>query len=748
MEVLKGRFAFSIYENDQNGYCIYKYKNTKGGTFCAIGYSLPSDEGTIAVLYGDWEKNVKRNSLSFKVVNYEIEMPSEEEGTIQFLRSLHAGIGPVLAKRLWNKFGESLWDKLESAPESFLEVRGFTQKKLDALKSKISEKTSIQKIFNATKAYIGSITMAKITPIAEDLGPDAASIIAANPYILCQYHGIPFDGIDKMGLASGLTANHPNRLTAAILYQLRRVSTQGHMCYPKDMLKTHVLQMLNKSCPSDKMVTDEQYEWAISNLKKDDKSGIATSSYMVYLQSRLEQEKGIATNILRLRDAQSDIDEDAVKGIDTMITSYSKEVGVEYADAQLAAIRMAVTNNISVITGGPGTGKTTVIKAVIGLHKMLHKDSSPLLLAPTGKAARRMREQTSCEASTIHSALKLTSGDEEKNDDGRYDHVDANLVIVDEVSMLDSYVAYHLFRCIKDGSTVVLVGDSDQLPSVGAGNVLFEIIRSQEVPVTKLSVIFRQANTNPIVPNAAKIREGNTDLIEDGHFFRFYEEDGAQNIAWRACSLYKKAVASRGLDNVILLNPYRDKGNVSAKFLNKNLQHFLNPAREEDKVFVSHGIEFHKGDKIMQMRNTATAKNGDIGYIRDICMCATTQDSTDMELCCQIDFGGQIFHYSKKEMKDVDLAYCSTVHKAQGSEQRIVIFIATHEHSNLLRRNLIYTAVTRASDTVVIVGERDAFNAGIINNTQQKRFTLLGDYLHLYGEKKKKAEAILINGQD
>ena len=161
MEVLKGRFAFSIYENDQNGYCIYKYKNTKGGTFCAIGYSLPSDEGTIAVLYGDWEKNVKRNSLSFKVVNYEIEMPSEEEGTIQFLRSLHAGIGPVLAKRLWNKFGESLWDKLESAPESFLEVRGFTQKKLDALKSKISEKTSIQKIFNATKAYIGSITMAK-----------------------------------------------------------------------------------------------------------------------------------------------------------------------------------------------------------------------------------------------------------------------------------------------------------------------------------------------------------------------------------------------------------------------------------------------------------------------------------------------------------------------------------------------------------------------------------------------------------
>lgn len=743
MEIIKARFVFSVFENEQNGYCVYKYKSLDGQSFCAVGYSLPSDPSMVAILHGNWEKDEKRHSVSLKVTNYEIEMPSEEEETIQFLKSLHIGIGPVLAKRIWRKFGKDLWNQLKEDPESFTKISGFTEKKLAALREKIEELTSIQAIYNAMKGYISNVTMAKITPIAESLGPDAAKVVLANPYVLCRYKGFPFEGIDRMGRASGLTAAHPDRVAAAILYQLRHVAAQGHMCCPDEILRPAVLRMLNKDCSSAELITDKQYGAIIDMLRKDQEKGIAVSAGMVYLLPRLEQEKGIATNILRLRDAESSCGTRTDNELEEMISLYSRDAGVNYAEAQLAAIRMAVSNNVSVITGGPGTGKTTVIKAVIGIHKLLHENSQPLLLAPTGKAARRMFSQTGYEASTIHSALQLTSGNEEKNDDGRLDHLDANLVIVDEVSMLDSYVAFHLFRCIQNGATVVLVGDSDQLPSVGAGNVLYEIIRSKEVPVTRLSVIFRQANTNPIIPNAAKIREGDTTLIEDGKHFRFYESGDAYHIVQKACTLYVKAVSTRGIDNVILLTPYRDKGYVSAKVFNKNLQRFLNPPKNGDMVFQSHGIEFRKGDKIMQMKNTSTAKNGDVGYITDICMCPASADSTDLVLCCKVKFNDETFTYTKKEMKDVDLAYCCTVHKSQGSEHCIVIFVVTQEHAILLRRNLIYTAVTRASDTVAIVGERDALNAGILNNTQQKRYSLLGDYLHLYGEKlRKMKEAI------
>lgn len=738
MITIKAHFSCSIYEND--GYCVYSYKKVAGKSFHAVGYGLPTAAGAVTILHGEWERD-KKGRTSFKVSSYEVEMPSAEDGTIQFLKSLHIGIGSVLAKRIWNKFGANVWKQLKEDPESLVGISGFTQKKLQALKGKIEELTTIQTIYNTAKDYISSITMAKITPIVEDLGSDAVKIISDNPYVLCRYQGIPFDGIDAMGRAHGLVSAHPDRVAAAITYQLRLVAAQGHMCYPKDTLRDRVLRMLNEGCKPDEVITAEQFDDVVNVLRKNGEKGISVSSSMIYQTSRLEQEKCIATNILRLRNAVPSCGDHSDYEINEMIADYSRTAGVQYADAQLAAIRMAVTNNISIITGGPGTGKTTVIKAVIGIHKKLHENSEPLLLAPTGKAARRMFAQTGYEASTIHSALQLTSGNEEKNDDGRIDHLDANLVIVDEVSMLDSYVAFHLFRCIKDGATVVLVGDSDQLPSVGAGNVLYEVVRSKEVPVIRLNVIFRQANTNPIIPNSAKIREGDTSLIEDGKYFRFYESKDAYHIVQKACSLYVQAVKTRGIDNVILLNPYRDKGFISAKVFNKTLQYHLNPKKDGDKVFLSHGIEFRKGDKIMQMRNTSSAKNGDVGYITDICECPVSADSTELVLCCKVKFNDMTFTYTKKEMKDVDLAYCCTVHKSQGSEHRIVIFVVSHEHENLLRRNLIYTAITRASDTVAIVGERDALNAGILNNTQQRRYSLLGDYLHLYGSKTKK-EAI------
>lgn len=742
MEVVCGRFKFSVYENEQNGYCVYQYRNVDSGkTFSAAGFNLPQTPGAIVVLHGDWENNPKYNSATLKVTFYEIQMPNAEDDTVQYLRSLHVGIGEATARRIWDKFGPKMWDVLREHPEEFKSIRGVSEQRLEKLIHTVAEQQTVHDLYVLLKNHIDGITMHKLKTIADALGPSAAEQISANPYILCQFRGMSFGSVDSLGQSMGFSHKFPDRLTAAIIYALHQLSAQGHTCYPKEGLEPLVLRLLNKGKHQGDDITAKDFEWALHFLEEDCNKRISVVGKRVFTINRLQQEKTIAHDLLRLsHQANPNETKEMAEQFNTFISSYSAQTGVQYAKAQLAAIRMALSNRLSVITGGPGTGKTTVIKAVIAAYQSLCETCEPLLLAPTGRAARRMHAQTGYEASTIHSALGLVSEDEDATGDGEgiIEYLDADLIIVDEVSMMDAYVASQFFHRIKTGTTVILVGDPDQLPSVGAGNILYEIIRSQVIPVTRLEIIFRQADTNPIIPNAAKIREGNTDLIIDGTKFRFYEANDPLQIVRKACKLYISAVRTRGIDNVVLLNPYRDKGDISAKIFNKNLQHYINPPKEGDDVFRMHDIEFRKGDKIMQMKNTKQVKNGDIGYIKDILMCPASEDSTDLVKCCKVEFDEQEYIYKKEDMKNVDLAYCCTVHKSQGSEYCVVIFVAAREHANLLRRNLIYTAITRASDTVAIVGERDALDFGIRDDTKQTRYTLLGDYLHHFAKNREK----------
>lgn len=444
---------------------------------------------------------------------------------------------------------------------------------------------------------------------------------------------------------------------------------------------------------------------------------------MVYLKAQFEQEKYIAATIKNLVSRDSAID-----NIDVFLAQYQKETGIILADKQADAVRCCLRNSMSVITGGPGTGKTTTIRALLYVHKLVYGNASePVLLAPTGRAARRMSEATGYPASTIHSAIGYT---EQTGNPQACTRLEGNLVIVDETSMMDQLIAYLLLSSLPENARLVFVGDPDQLPSVGCGNILHDIIVSGVVPLTKLDVIYRQGENSPVITNAHAINTGNTELVY-AKGFRFIERNDTASIFEKACSFYVQCVNCYGIDNVVLLNPYRSKTALSVNEFNKHLQEVVNPLKAGDFSITVHGTEFRTNDKVMQTKNTEIAKNGDIGYIRRIARKPAEDDPTEFVYTAFVEFNGDgIEHpYSEDALVNVDLAYCSTIHKSQGSQYETVIMVLSNEHSLALKRNLVYTGVTRAEKNVALIGQSSALRKAILNNTADIRYTLLPNRL-------------------
>ena len=727
---------YRLYEKD--GWKVIKCQNTQNDvTFVATGDGLPYAEdrninrNTVITMTGYWSVGSKYGT-SFKVESFEYQLKKTKDATISYLSSLRCGFGPAAAEAVWKTFGDITWDVLDNQPERLIGVkygrRYVSKKMVDKLKVALSETKKEREVTRLLRN--ANLSLRKVQTLLKAFpDEDVVDILKHDTYRVCEVKGFSFDMVDSFALEQGVAIDNPARLREALRYTMDLAASAGHMCVPTIELPAMMARVANKNVRT-KGVTEEICKGAINAacLRKD----LRLAGPMLYSASRFEQEYGISRHIKRLMKSNKPV---STEKINRALQAYQEDDDITLAEKQKEAVISCFQNPVTIITGGPGTGKTTVTKAVLYVHKELfgEDNSLPCLLAPTGRAARRMTEQTGVEASTIHSAIGLR-GDDCVGGCDCDGPLFGNIFIIDECSMMDSFVAYNLLQKIPGRTRVVFVGDPEQLPSVGAGNVLYEMIRSGMVPVTKLNVIYRQAQGNPIVENAQKMRHGDVNLHYAKKQFMFMEDrtgDPAR-IEEAVCELYEKSIRAKGASNVALLCPYRHKSALNVNRFNKLLQERINPASPTKNFAIFNSKLFREGDRVMQTKNTDFAKNGDIGVIHSISFEADKDDPNKKTDIVTIEFNddGNLVRYYAEQMENVDLAYCTTVHKSQGSEYSIVIMVVSPEHKAMLRRNLVYTGITRAKDCVIMVGRVEALTKAILNNKTDKRYTMLGDWLY------------------
>ena len=531
-------------------------------------------------------------------------------------------------------------------------------------------------------------------------------IVRNHPYRLCEMVGVGFKTADRIAVSMGFDPLSPERVDEGLIFTLTDAELKGHLCMEKHSFLKQCLKLLDTEDLTEEML-------AVRASRMLESGRLASYDRQVYRAVTARTEQSLAWAVYRMlayEKAGSHVN------IDTEISAEEKKQGIQLASEQRHAVTTALTSQLSVITGGPGTGKTLIQRFLLDIYRRKNRGAKIICCAPTGRAARRMEQATGFPATTIHKALGLLAGE-----DGDYcepEMLDADLIVVDEVSMMDIYLANHLFRSVPHGSQLVLIGDADQLPSVGPGAVLSEIIACGAVPVVRLDRIFRQSYGSRIAANAKLIRHGNLSL-EYGEDFHFYDSCDMSTSAQQIETLYLQETARYGVDNVALLTPYRQKTETGVNALNERLREKLNP-QDGKKPEVAYRKRIYRlGDKVMQIKNCEDISNGDIGYITSV-----TRDDTDSVLT--VDFGdGRIAEYDGSDLEMLDLAYASTIHKSQGSEYKSVIINLQCAHAVMLVRPLVYTAITRAKERVLIVGERRALCIAIKRTDTEQRGTML-----------------------
>lgn len=674
----------------------------------AVGYCLPIADNLRYELQGHWSKNPK-HGVQFEVENYDEVITPTKEGIIAYLSSGQIkGIGPKMAEKIYDAFGLTALDVLDKEPERLLTISGISSAKL----KKICDSYLANRGARDVVAFLTphGITPNRAVKLYKEYGDRAMDIVKNHPYQLCEIAGIGFKTADRIAMSMGFDQLSVERVDEGILYALTDAEGKGHLCMEKHAFIKACLKVLDTPQLTEDMVANRAARLVYSGK-------LVSYQGNVYRSKTAYAESNLAELLSRqLRSARSH----SYGDLDAALDAEELRMKVKFAPEQREAVKMALTQGVSVITGGPGTGKSMILRAILDIYRRHNPGKEICLCAPTGRAARRMEQATGLGASTVHKALGLLAG--EDGDYGEPQALDADIILVDEVSMMDIYLAGRLLEAVKSRAQVVLIGDSDQLPSVGPGAVLSEMIASERIPVVRLDRVFRQNDGSRIAVNAKLIRHGNLSL-EYGNDFRFVDSANLSDSASRIAELYMQEVARYGVDNVAMLSPYRQKTETGVNALNEMLRELVNPPDEGKPEVVCGKRKFRVGDKVMQVKNFEDVSNGDIGYIRNI-----FKFGDETTVC--VDFGdGRNMEYDSSELDMLDLGYASTIHKAQGAEYQSVIINLQCAHHIMLTRPLIYTAITRGKDRVIIVGERRALCISIKKTDIEKRGTCLAHRL-------------------
>ena len=694
------------YQNPENGYSVLKVK-VKGynDLVTLVGNLLEVPVGSVLLCRGEWKVD-KCYGSQFVAATWEETMPATVYGIEKYLGSgLVKGIGPRFARAIVQRFGTETIDIIETEIERLYEVPNIGRKRVAKIRESWEKQKDIKNVMLFLQGY--GVSTAYAAKIYREYGKESIDKVRENPYRLADdIWGIGFKTADGIAAKMGYEKEDPRRCRSGILYTLGQLSDEGHVYAGEEQLVKTAGQLLEagETAIRDTLAGMLQAEDLI--LDKD----------AIYLPPFYHAECGTSR---RLRDLAESTGRSLFDGLFDP-SSLTAETGIEYDEVQLAAIRQAVTSKVMVLTGGPGTGKTTTTQGIIAALKKA--GLRVLLAAPTGRAAKRMSEATGMEAKTIHRLLEYNPQDGYKRNDEN--PLEGDALIVDECSMIDILLMNNLLKAVPVGMRLVFVGDIDQLPSVGAGNVLRDIIDSQRIPVVRLVRIFRQAQKSRIVMNAHTINQGrfpDTSNGRDTDFF-FMREDDPERAAETIVRLVKERLPRayrESPDRIQVLTPMQ-RGVVGAANLNLLLQQALNPSGPS---LGRGGYTYRQGDRVMQLCNNYAKDvfNGDLGYIREV-------DTEDRMLT--VDFDGKKVEYDVTELDELTLAYATTIHKAQGSEYPIVVMPVLMTHFVMLQRNLIYTGITRAKKICVLIGAMKALAYAVRNVSVLKRNTSLRERLN------------------
>lgn len=715
---LQGQIERIIYINEENGFTIARVKVYGHRDLVTIvGNLMAPSPGEILKMKGEWTNHPKFGE-QFKIVHYKSAVPASVYGIQKYLGSgLIKGIGPVMAKRIVKKFGKETLDVIENEIEKLAEVDGIGKKRIGMIKNAWDTQKEIRQVMLFLQTH--GVSSGYATKIFKQYGQASIQVVKENPYRLAtDIFGIGFVTADQIAEKLGFDKNSEVRAEAGILYVLHQLADDGHVYYPYEPLVEKCQEIIQVdrevivkafgTIAIDQKIVIEDLNEEIEEFRENNKA--------VYLAKFHLCETSITTRLKALVNVPKSIRKiDSEKAIEWI----QKQLSITLADKQIEAIKSAVKNKVMVITGGPGTGKTTIINAILKIFSKLKVRI--MLAAPTGRAAKRMSEATGHEAKTIHRMLEysIQKGGFQKNDEYP---LNCDLLIVDEASMIDTILMHHLLKAIPPKATFILVGDVNQLPSVGAGNILKDVIASGAVPVVELNEIFRQARESLIIVNAHKINSGQFPSLKPSETklddFYFVDQENPEQVLNIILELTTKRIPKRfGFDpveDIQVLTPMH-RGVVGAGNLNTELQKALNPG--EGGVFRGNR-NYRVNDKVMQIKNNYDKEvfNGDIGRIRRI-------DLEKQEVI--ISFDGRDVDYEYTDLDEIVPAYAVSVHKSQGSEYPVVVIPILTQHYILLQRNLIYTAVTRGRKLVVMVGTKKALAIGIKNDKTQKRYTYL-----------------------
>jgi exodeoxyribonuclease V alpha subunit len=734
---IKGELLYTIFHNEQEHFSIAKIKvietneDFKEKDVVIKGYFSNLTEAMSYNFYGEFERHAKFG-LQYNVTSYQTFVPDSEDGLIAYLSSeLFQGIGKRLASRIVKKLGSNAISKILDEPESLRDIKGLKKETRDRLVQSLQENQGFEHVvLYLSKYQIGLKIAQKIFATYKE---STIENMEEDPYqFVFDIEGFGFQTADAIAKQNGLSLTHPNRIGAGCIYVLQKSVHDGHVYIPLDFCVREVRDLLRSGTE----ITDDLVAGRLDELNEEKKVIIQDGN--VYLPSLYYAEDGFATHLNRIIQNETD-EQTTVAELMKIIGDIEEQEVLSYGKEQFEAINQAIHSKIMILTGGPGTGKTTVIKGIIKAYAAIFDLSLDLgdyknkaefpfvLVAPTGRAAKRLNESTGLPASTIHRLLGWNGMNE--FDKGENEQLDGKFLIVDEFSMVDIWLANSLFKAIPDHMQVLLVGDEDQLPSVGPGQVLSDLLNSGFIPSVSLNEVYRQKEGSKIIQLAHEIKNNNctVDSLKNAEDFSFISCNEYQMIQ-AITTIFEKANA-KGIhynDMQVLAPMYRSQAGITA--INEHLQQLINPKKKGKREVRFNDVIYRVGDRVIQLVNQPEdgVYNGDIGEIVAI---FKSDENKENEEQIVISYDDREVVYPRKNYVNFTHAYCISIHKSQGSEFPIIVFPVISTYHRMLRKNLLYTAITRSKDSLIICGERNAFIKGIQTIDTNRRYTSLNERL-------------------